>query len=58
MENKTLDLLGYDPIEAKMELDEIEADMLEADEDNRKEFVEAGLPFVKLSKPLPVYNLK
>lgn len=58
MENKTLDLLGYDPIEAKNELEAYDEGVKYADESNEEEFVEAGLPYVKLSKPLSNYKFK
>jgi hypothetical protein len=58
MDDRTIDLIGgFNLQEAEAELREIEKDMREADEENREEFVEAGLKYVKLSKPLPKYIL-
>lgn len=57
---------GYNEIEEKQELEAVNKAIKYADEENEEERVEAGLdyiplsrlPYVKLSKPLPVYNLK
>ena len=47
---------GYNEIEEKQELEAVNEAIKYADESNENEFVEAGLPYVKLSKPLPNYK--